>query len=39
MGQATGGDQEFESDEENPMIGFRGASRSFSDEYQEGFAP
>jgi len=32
------GGQQFESDEENPMIGFRGASRYYSDRYQEGFA-
>lgn len=33
----TGG-AEFEPDEENPMIGFRGASRYYSDRYREGFA-
>ncbi len=27
----------FEKDEENPMIGFRGASRYYSKEYQEAF--
>lgn len=27
----------FEADEENPMIGFRGASRYYSPEYQEAF--
>jgi pyruvate,water dikinase len=31
-----GGD--FEPDEENPMIGFRGASRYYSDGYRDGFA-
>lgn len=31
-----GGD-EFESAEENPMIGFRGASRYYSPRYREGF--
>lgn len=28
----------FEPHEENPMIGFRGASRYYSDRYREGFA-
>jgi pyruvate,water dikinase len=28
----------FEPDEENPMIGFRGASRYYSDFYRKGFA-
>ena len=28
----------FEPDEENPMIGFRGASRYYSERYREGFA-
>ncbi len=28
----------FEPDEENPMIGFRGASRYYSPRYREGFA-
>jgi len=28
----------FEVDEENPMIGFRGASRYYDDRYREGFA-
>ena len=28
----------FEPDEENPMIGWRGASRYYSDGYREGFA-
>ncbi len=32
------GGQEFEPEEENPMIGFRGASRYYSDAYREGFA-
>jgi pyruvate,water dikinase len=32
------GGQEFEPDEENPMLGFRGASRYYSDAYREGFA-
>ncbi|AEA33056.1 phosphoenolpyruvate synthase [Hippea maritima] len=32
------GGKEFEPDEENPMIGFRGASRYYSDAYREGFA-
>jgi pyruvate,water dikinase len=32
------GGQYFEPDEENPMIGFRGASRYYSDFYRKGFA-
>ena len=32
------GGAEFEPDEENPMIGFRGASRYYSPRYREGFA-
>jgi pyruvate,water dikinase len=32
------GGQEFEPREENPMLGFRGASRYYSDRYGEGFA-
>jgi pyruvate, water dikinase len=32
-----GGDQ-FEPKEENPMLGFRGASRYYSSRYREGFA-
>jgi len=32
------GGRQFEPDEENPMLGFRGASRYYSDEYREGFA-
>jgi pyruvate,water dikinase len=32
-----GGDA-FEPDEENPMLGWRGASRYYSDEYRKGFA-
>jgi pyruvate,water dikinase len=28
----------FEAEEENPMIGFRGASRYYNDRYREGFA-
>ncbi|MFI5263118.1 MAG: phosphoenolpyruvate synthase [Candidatus Kapaibacterium sp.] len=31
------GGKEFELDEENPMIGFRGASRYYNDRYREGF--
>ena len=31
------GGQQFEPKEENPMIGFRGASRYYSDRYREGF--
>jgi pyruvate, water dikinase len=32
------GGKAFEGDEPNPMIGFRGASRYYSDRYREGFA-
>ena len=32
------GGRQFEPDEENPMIGFRGASRYYSERYREGFA-
>ncbi|MCM2403851.1 phosphoenolpyruvate synthase [Rhizobium sp. S153] len=32
------GGAEFEPDEENPMIGFRGASRYYSPRYREGFS-
>ena len=32
------GGTQFEPEEENPMIGFRGASRYYSDHYKEGFA-
>jgi pyruvate,water dikinase len=32
------GGREFEPHENNPMIGFRGASRYYSQEYREGFA-
>jgi pyruvate, water dikinase len=32
------GGQFFEPQEENPMIGFRGASRYYDDKYKEGFA-
>jgi pyruvate,water dikinase len=32
------GGKEFEPDEENPMLGFRGASRYYSDRYRDGFA-
>jgi len=32
------GGQYFEPDEENPMIGFRGASRYYDERYREGFA-
>jgi pyruvate,water dikinase len=32
------GGKEFEPDEENPMIGFRGASRYYHPSYAEGFA-
>jgi len=32
------GGAEFEPEEENPMLGFRGASRYYSPRYQEGFA-
>ena len=32
------GGSEFEAKEENPMIGFRGASRYYNDRYRAGFA-
>jgi len=32
------GGKYFEPEEENPMIGFRGASRYYNDSYREGFA-
>ena len=32
------GGKDFEPHEENPMIGFRGASRYYNDKYREGFA-
>ncbi|TPE51443.1 phosphoenolpyruvate synthase [Amaricoccus solimangrovi] len=32
------GGRQFEPREENPMIGFRGASRYYSDAYRDGFA-
>jgi pyruvate,water dikinase len=32
------GGQQFEPKEENPMLGFRGACRYYSDRYREGFA-
>ncbi len=32
------GGQEFEPEEENPMLGFRGASRYYAPQYREGFA-
>lgn len=32
------GGSAFEPDEANPMLGWRGASRYYSDEYREGFA-
>lgn len=32
------GGEKFEPDEENPMLGWRGASRYVSEQYQEGFA-
>jgi pyruvate,water dikinase len=32
------GGAQFEPSEENPMLGFRGASRYYSPKYQEGFA-
>jgi pyruvate, water dikinase len=32
------GGAEFEPKEENPMLGFRGASRYYSEQYREGFA-
>lgn len=31
------GGRQFEEDEENPMIGFRGASRYYHERYREGF--
>ncbi|MGZ4056705.1 MAG: phosphoenolpyruvate synthase [Bacteroidia bacterium] len=31
------GGKEFEMEEENPMIGFRGASRYYNDRYKQGF--
>lgn len=31
------GGKSFEPEEENPMLGFRGASRYYSDQYREGF--
>jgi len=32
------GGHSFEPDEENPMIGFRGASRYYSDRFRDAFA-
>jgi pyruvate,water dikinase len=32
------GGADFEGDEENPMIGFRGASRYYDERYRDGFA-
>lgn len=32
------GGRQFEPEEENPMLGFRGASRYYSDRYKDGFA-
>jgi pyruvate,water dikinase len=32
------GGRDFEPKEENPMLGFRGASRYYSDQYRDGFA-
>jgi pyruvate,water dikinase len=32
------GGKQFEPKEDNPMLGFRGASRYYSERYQEGFA-
>ncbi|WP_421656371.1 phosphoenolpyruvate synthase [Leptothermofonsia sp. ETS-13] len=32
------GGRQFEPDEENPMIGWRGASRYYDDRYRDGFA-
>ncbi|HET9368995.1 MAG TPA: phosphoenolpyruvate synthase [Vicinamibacterales bacterium] len=32
------GGREFEPEEENPMLGFRGASRYYDDRYADGFA-
>lgn len=31
------GGKDFEPDEENPMLGFRGASRYYNEKYKEGF--
>ncbi|MFP8487858.1 phosphoenolpyruvate synthase [Gracilimonas sp. Q87] len=31
------GGEQFEPEEENPMLGFRGASRYYSDQYRDGF--
>jgi len=32
------GGRQFEPEEENPMLGFRGASRYYNDRYRQGFA-
>ncbi|MBD3182440.1 phosphoenolpyruvate synthase [Candidatus Poribacteria bacterium] len=32
------GGKQFEPEEDNPMLGFRGASRYYSDRYREGFS-
>lgn len=32
------GGKQFEPEEENPMLGFRGASRYYNDRYRQGFA-
>ncbi len=32
------GGKQFEPSEENPMIGWRGASRYYHEKYREGFA-
>ncbi len=32
------GGKQFEPDEENPMVGFRGASRYYNERYKKGFA-
>ena len=32
------GGEQFEPHEENPMLGWRGASRYYSDDYRDGFA-
>ena len=32
------GGRQFEPEEENPMLGWRGASRYYSDDYKDGFA-
>ncbi|WP_296457528.1 putative PEP-binding protein [Rubinisphaera sp.] len=32
------GGQQFEPEKENPMLGFRGATRYYSDNYRDGFA-